>query len=524
MHEMYERRYPEGYPKETIHRELENIVGSEWVTDDPAICEAYSKSGLDGAMPKHTKDPAVIPAFVVLPESTEQVQAIVKLANRYNVPVQPYTRGVVLTAATECGTILMHLSRMDKILEIDEENMVARCQAFVNYGQLQVEAMKRGLWNGGTPLATALCCLGSQYAMAGFFVTELKYGDMTKNTVSVKCVTGKGDIIKVGSISQEGAGDFHSFPPGPNLHGLLRSNLGALCIITEITVKLYPWRGDPFLPEDIEYDRPPLPSEKFRMYWIEYPDQESRDAAHQEFANACVGIALNSVDSSYNAFYTQDRQERTEKFFKEKFLPPYLIHIVTEEISGPKQLEYEEKVIKHIASKTGGKILSEDYKPEVLRELALWNLESFTSIAAWRMGRVGGFYIGRIPPIRTEDVAKLLKAWEEEGEKMGTTHFMDYGSPQIYTADRGHRTSAEVDCYFRQDIKEQVEIASNRFIDFSVKSLTDGLGVGLAGAFPFAGSEHFGRLLGNSHLLLKAVKRAFDPNNILSPGRLVALP
>jgi hypothetical protein len=140
------------------------------------------------------------------------------------------------------------------------------------------------------------------------------------------------------------------------------------------------------------------------------------------------------------------------------------------------------------------------------------------------MGRVGGFYIGRIPPIRTEDVAKLLKAWEEEGEKMGTTHFMDYGSPQIYTADRGHRTSAEVDCYFRQDIKEQVEIASNRFIDFSVKSLTDGLGVGLAGAFPFAGSEHFGRLLGNSHLLLKAVKRAFDPNNILSPGRLVALP
>ncbi len=112
---------------------------------------------------------------------------------------------------------------MNRVVGIDTQNMSATLEPYVDYAQLQAEAMKRGLWNGGTPLATTLCKLSSQFAFAGLWQTDLKYGLFNRNIVSVKMVLPDGDILETGSRCMPRAGDFWEYGPGPDLMGLQRS-------------------------------------------------------------------------------------------------------------------------------------------------------------------------------------------------------------------------------------------------------------------------------------------------------------
>ena len=149
------------YLSPAIYKALEDIVGKDYVTQDRAILETYSKFSIDiaGYLKKHTKDPSNIPACVVLPSTTEEVQSIVRLANKHNVPFVPFTNGQLGIAncpTKPVPTIVIHFSRMNKILDINTQTMTATIQPYVDYGQLQADAMKVGLWNGGTPLSLSL--------------------------------------------------------------------------------------------------------------------------------------------------------------------------------------------------------------------------------------------------------------------------------------------------------------------------------------------------------------------------------
>ena len=152
-----------------VYRALENIVGPDWISEDRAIIEANSKLSVspDVSLRKHRKDASLIPACVVLPQSTEEVQAIVRVAARYKVPFTPFANGQMFSTVPRVGSICMSLRRMDRVLEMDEENLTATLQPFVSYAQLQAETMKKGLWNGGVPLATSITKLCSQWASQG---------------------------------------------------------------------------------------------------------------------------------------------------------------------------------------------------------------------------------------------------------------------------------------------------------------------------------------------------------------------
>ncbi len=167
-----------------VYNALKNVVGEQWIYEQRSVVETYSKLSIEGSsfIKKHEKDPHVLPACVVLPGSTEEVQAIVRICNRYQVPFIPFTNGQVFcNPTTPDPTLIIHLSRMNKIIRIDVDNMNATLEAYVDYGMLQSETMKRGLWNGGSPLATSLCKLASQFAFAGLWQTDLKYGLFSRN-------------------------------------------------------------------------------------------------------------------------------------------------------------------------------------------------------------------------------------------------------------------------------------------------------------------------------------------------------
>jgi len=109
------------------YRALESVVGKEWVSGDRAIIEAYVLACIDVGTSIRAlhRDPTLRAAAVVLPASTEEVQEVVKLANRYGFPVQPYSNSQVGSSCLAAGTVIVSMRRMDKI-EVFIKNSVSR--------------------------------------------------------------------------------------------------------------------------------------------------------------------------------------------------------------------------------------------------------------------------------------------------------------------------------------------------------------------------------------------------------------
>ena len=236
-------------------------------------------------------------------------------------------------------TICVHLSRMNRVVTIDTENMAATLEPYADYGQLLAEAARVGLWNGGTPLATTLAKLSSQSAFAGIWQTGLKYGLLGRNVVSYTVVLPTGEIFRAGSRTVSNVDDFWDCCPGPDLMGLVRASGGTMGIITEITVKLHPWVGGTDIPEppsgrpcihtyhDPGFDTAP-PPQKHRLFWIEFPDYDSEIAAYREIAHSGIAIGLNA-SGVYSAYYCSQTQEMTEKRFEEGFFPSRGIYMLS---------------------------------------------------------------------------------------------------------------------------------------------------------------------------------------------------
>lgn len=529
---------PNKLPPE-VYRALENIVGKEWISEDRAIVETYSKLSLDaeGFLKKHMRDPSNIPACVVLPGDTEEVQSIVRVANKYKVPFVPFTNGQALSAPTSSTpTICVHLSRMNRVLAIDEENMTATLEAYADYGQLMAEAAKVGLWNGGTPLATTLCKLSSQSAFAGIWQTSLKYGLIGRNIVSFKVVLPTGEILKTGSLTMSGVEDFWDWGPGPDFMGLIRASGGTTGIITEITVKLHTWVGGSDMPEP-KAGRPCIPKyyeakfdassppDKHRLYWIEFPDYDSEINAYREIAHAGIGIGLNA-SGVYSAYYCSQTQEMTEKRAKEKFFPSWNLYVIIAGITSDSQIEYEEKVLREIAKEFGGKFLSKDYKPEVLEALAPWNLDCIRNVCGYRMSR--RMYAGAVLPAGPPEVAKYhSKIWKEALEMYGETHITDRGGADnttfLYAIDpAGRYTISETDIY--PDPLDPDSL--HKFATITMYGTVRNAAERKCAPFAFGGpaeplTSFFPEQGPNAYLLFRKLRKVFDPNGVSSPGRQV---
>ena len=530
---------PNRIPREVL-RALEDTLGSEWVSEDRAVIETYSRFSVDttGLLKKHQKDPTNIPACIVLPQSTEDVQAIMRIANRFKVQIIPFTNGMISFngPTTPAPTICVHVSRMNRVLEIDEENMTATLEAYADYGQLQAEAMKRGLWNGGSPLATTLCKLSSQTSFAGIWQTDLKYGTLSRNIVSIKLVLPTGDILITGSDTVSGSKCRWEYGPGPDLLSLVRGSAGTAGIITEIKVKLHSWTGGTALPEppagrpsiidyyEPKYDTAP-PPQKVRLLWVEFPDYDSEVKALHAVAQSGIGMGLNAT-GVYNSYYCSQTQEMTLERVNNKFFPPYNCYVILYGVTSEGQIEYEEKVFREIMVEHSGTFLNEEHKGDVLYALAPWNLDCIRHVTGFRMNR---FYYGGsiISGGLLKDTAyKTKEIWTRTINSLGETFITDRGgiddTPFLYAIERGSRFwLSEADVYpdplDPESLKKARGLTIAAVTDFvSQKYPPIGMGVSIepiTSFFPEQGP--------NANLLFRKIRKVFDPNNIYVPGRQV---
>ncbi len=525
-------------PRE-VYRALKNVVGEQWIHESRSVVETYSKLSIEGAsfVKKHEKDPHVLPACVVLPASTDDVQAIVKICNRYSVPFVPFTNGQVFcNPTTQDPTLIIHFSRMNRIIKVDTQNMSATLEPYVDYAQLQAEAMKRGLWNGGTPLATTVCKMASQFAFAGLWQTDLKYGLLNRNIISVKMVLPDGEILLTGSRCIPKAGDFWEYGPGPDLMGLQRSGLGTNGIVTEITVKLHAWVGDEALPEvpggrpslkhvhDAKYDSPPEPLKNHKLLWIEFEDLDTQLKAMREIAHSGVAIGLNAT-GVYSAFYCSQTQEMTVQRCKEHFFPDWNCYVILANTTSDQQIPYEEKVVRQIIDEVGGIFLSEDYKPEVLEALQPWNYDCIRHVHGYRMNRK--FYANAWLPVGPLEEAKTVsREWKKALDMFGEIDITDRGgaddTPFVYALQRGHFCLFETDNYPDPVLPDEIKKAQGYGVYGAAVVTKYDLGPQL---MAFVNVEPFTTMFPeagpNAHLFMRKLRKVFDPNSVAVPGRQV---
>ncbi|MBG0795218.1 FAD-binding protein [Methylocystis sp. H62] len=173
-----------------------------------------------------------LPLVVTLPESVEQVRAIMALAAEMNVKVVPRGAGTSLSGGSmplEDG-ILLGMSKFNRILEIDYENRCARVQPGVQNLAISKAVEAQGFYYAPDPSSQIACSIGGNVAENSGGVHCLKYGLTTNNILGLDVVLMGGDLIRLGGK--------HLDSEGYDLIGLMTGSEGLLGVVTEVTVRL----------------------------------------------------------------------------------------------------------------------------------------------------------------------------------------------------------------------------------------------------------------------------------------------
>lgn len=175
------------------------------------------------------------PDLVVLPATTEEVAAVLALANEARVPVVPRGSGTNLSggAVPLRGGIVLVLTRMNRVLEISETDLVAVCQPGVRTIELGEAAAARGLLFPPDPGSQSTATIGGNVAECAGGLRALKYGVTRDYVLGVEAVLATGEVIRSG-------GRLVKDVAGYDLRRLLCGSEGTLAVMTELTLRLMP--------------------------------------------------------------------------------------------------------------------------------------------------------------------------------------------------------------------------------------------------------------------------------------------
>ncbi len=213
-----------------IINELTTILGARYVIhDDPEKLEPYSHDEIAEKAYAH------MPDVVVKPRTAGEISQIMKLANRKKIPVTPRGAGSGLSggAVPLHGGILLSLERMDTILEIDKQNMVAVLEPGVITNDLNILLAENELFFAGYPMSVESCFIGGNVAENAGGGRAVKYGVTGRYIIGLEVVTPEGQIIQLGGKRVKDV-------VGYDLIHLMVGSEGTLGIFTKIFIKLLP--------------------------------------------------------------------------------------------------------------------------------------------------------------------------------------------------------------------------------------------------------------------------------------------
>ena len=207
---------------------LIKVLGKEYVHTDDEFLNTYGRDETENLLYK--------PAVVVRPRTAQEISAIIKIANIENIPVTPRGAGTGLSggALAIFGGICLSMERFNKILEIDERNLQATVEPGVINEEFQNAVKEMGLFYPPDPASKGSCFLGGNLAHSSGGPKAVKYGTTRDYVLNMQIVLPTGEITWTGA-------NVLKYSTGYNLTHLMIGSEGTLGVITKIVFKLIPY-------------------------------------------------------------------------------------------------------------------------------------------------------------------------------------------------------------------------------------------------------------------------------------------
>jgi len=482
-----------------IKEELIKIVGAQNVSDDPKVLQSYSK---DCSLSTPS-----MPNYVAKPKNADEVQKVVKLANKNGVPIVPCSSGTHFYGNTipNKGGIVLDMGRMNRILLIDDRNRMARVEAGVTWEQLQPELAKHDMMAIAPllphPQKSALI---SHLERDPAVIPKFEYTDAL---VTVEVVLPEGEIFKTGSAAVPGFPE-KSFAQGVNPSGpgnmmwtrMLQGAQGTLGVVTWGQFK-------------IEY-RPKVN----KTYFVPFNSVKDAVKFVAKVQRRMVGeecLILNNVDL---AAILAKQWPGDFNTMRGKLAPWTVILVLGGGVRFPEdKIEYEEDAVNDVAKELSVKDLPTSIAaaPGVEKGMADMLRQAWPKERAyWKLAYKGGcqdiFFhtvMGKAQSF-SDSIGKIAVKHGYPAEDLGF-----YVQPVVY----GGACNFECNLYYDPDSPEETERTKKIYTE-AAKAVLDQGGFFSRPYGPVADMVY--QRAADYAKALKNVKKLMDPNNIMSPGRL----
>lgn len=452
-------------------KDLKNSLSKNNVLD--ALEERYAYSQ-DATNLRNIKN---IPDAVVFVENIEQVQNVVRIANKYSVPIICRGAGtnVVGACSTEHGGVVLNFSKMNKILEINHENMTARVEAGVVLGDLQKEVEKLGLFYPPDPSNLAVSTIGGSIAQSSGGAKSFKYGTTKDYVIDLKVVMANGEILHTGSNTIKNA-------TGYNLNTLFVGSEGTLGIVVEATLKLIP------KPE----------SKKVLMAYFDTV-KDAISTVNKIIEQRIFPATIDFMDK--NAIQT------VEKFYPANLLTDKEAALIIEIDGFECSMDYQENIIINILKNSGASAIQASHNEDEYNRIWTARRSSMGACAKLK------------PNVTTDDVIvprknleKLVLGIREICEKYNLTVCMV-----------GHVGDGSVHPQIPIDYNNEDEYKRYKIAKSEIYNLTAKLGGILSGEHGVGSvkREYIDKVVNSVALdYMRQIKKTFDPKNILNPYKI----
>jgi len=418
------------------------------------------------------------PAAVVFAENTQDVADAVKLCAQHQVPVIPFGVGSSLEGHLLAvqGGISIDLTRMNKVLSVNPEDLTVTVQPGVTRKQLNEEIKSTGLFFPIDPGADAT--IGGMSATRASGTNAVRYGTMRENVLALEVVTASGDVIRTGTRAKKSSA-------GYDLTRLMVGSEGTLGVMTEITVRLYP------LPEAISAAICSFPS--------------IADAVHTVIETIQLGVPIARVElidhntvRMVNAYAKLGLREE-----------PMLL---MEFHGSPAGVKEQAQTVQEIASQYGGNAFEWAVTPE--ERTRLWTARHNAYFAAIQ-SRPGCRAISTDTCVPISRLADCLLDSVREADESGIPYFL-----VGHVGDGNFHFGYLLDPNAPQE-REIAETLNRKLVARALAlegTCTGEHGVGLH-KIDFLITE-----AGTAAVeMMRTIKRALDPKNIMNPGKIFTL-
>ena len=209
--------------------ELRAVTGAEYVMNDSETLDRYKTDEETDERCFH------LPEAVVMPGNAAEIAAIVRICNRFRVPVTVRGGGTGITdgAIPVCGGLVLLMERLNRILEVNSEGMYLVAEAGARTIDIQKKANEAGFLYAGDPCSAESCQIGGNLATNAGGNKAVRYGVTRNQVYAVEIVTPEGEIVELG-------GRLKKCSTGYCMEQLVIGSEGTLGIITKVTLKLQP--------------------------------------------------------------------------------------------------------------------------------------------------------------------------------------------------------------------------------------------------------------------------------------------